>query len=68
MRYFSPVAEVPFCGHATIALAVALAEKHGPGARNFFTRSGPVMVDTNRDEDGLLRVSPQCPASHLGAG
>ena len=26
-----PVAEVPFCGHATIAPAVALAERAGPG-------------------------------------
>ena len=25
VRYFSPEAEVPFCGHATIAAAVALA-------------------------------------------
>ena len=31
IRYFSPVAEVPFCGHATIATAVALAERDGPG-------------------------------------
>src|SRR5215210_1201970 len=30
VRYFSPQAEVPFCGHATIAAAVALAERDGP--------------------------------------
>src|SRR3954452_17869281 len=29
VRYFSPEAEVPFCGHATIAAAVALAERDG---------------------------------------
>src|SRR4051794_11392731 len=29
VRYFSPEAEVPFCGHATIATGVALAERHG---------------------------------------
>ncbi len=29
MRYFSPRAEVAFCGHATIASAVALAERAG---------------------------------------
>jgi PhzF family phenazine biosynthesis protein len=28
VRYFSPLAEVPFCGHATIASGIALAE-HG---------------------------------------
>jgi PhzF family phenazine biosynthesis protein len=31
VRYFSPRAEVPFCGHATIATAVAHAERHGAG-------------------------------------
>jgi PhzF family phenazine biosynthesis protein len=31
VRYYSPLAEVPFCGHATIATAVAHAERHGPG-------------------------------------
>jgi PhzF family phenazine biosynthesis protein len=29
VRYFSPESEVPFCGHATIALGAALAEKYG---------------------------------------
>ena len=27
VRYFSPLAEVPFCGHATIATGVALGER-----------------------------------------
>ena len=27
VRYFSPLAEVPFCGHATIASAVAHADR-----------------------------------------
>ena len=31
VRYFSPEAEVPFCGHATIATGVALAERDGAG-------------------------------------
>lgn len=30
VRYFSPESEVPFCGHATIALGAALAKEHGP--------------------------------------
>ena len=29
VRYFSPETEIPFCGHATIALAAALGEAHG---------------------------------------
>ncbi|WP_411358267.1 MULTISPECIES: PhzF family phenazine biosynthesis protein [unclassified Pseudidiomarina] len=31
VRYFSPEVEVDFCGHATIALGAALAQKHGTG-------------------------------------
>ncbi|NIJ04927.1 PhzF family phenazine biosynthesis isomerase [Frigoribacterium faeni] len=53
-RYFSPIAEVPFCGHATIATAVALAERRGPGAFRFETAVGPVVIDTTRD--GATRV------------
>lgn len=30
-RYFAPQSEVPFCGHATIALGAALARRLGPG-------------------------------------
>jgi PhzF family phenazine biosynthesis protein len=38
--YFSPLVEVPFCGHATIAAAVALAERHGPGTLRLVTAAG----------------------------
>ncbi len=31
VRYFAPELEVPFCGHATIALGAALALAHGDG-------------------------------------
>src|SRR6476660_4673346 len=52
IRYFSPLAEVPFCGHATIATAVAVAERDGPGELTLTTASGPVAVTTRRDADG----------------
>ncbi len=42
IRYFSPLAEVPFCGHATIATAVAYAERHGPGELALQTAAGLV--------------------------
>ena len=48
VRYFSPEAEVPFCGHATIAAAVALAERDGPGQVVFHTTAGAVPVVTRR--------------------
>jgi len=31
VRYFSPLVEVPFCGHATIALGAQLAKQFGTG-------------------------------------
>src|SRR3954451_1121415 len=49
VRYFSPKAEVPFCGHATVAAAVALAERIGPGELVFATRAGTVPVEVTEE-------------------
>jgi PhzF family phenazine biosynthesis protein len=57
IRYFSPLAEVPFCGHATVATAVALAERDGPGEIVLQTREGPVPVRTRRDGDGRIAAT-----------
>ncbi|CAL9344095.1 MULTISPECIES: PhzF family phenazine biosynthesis isomerase [unclassified Streptomyces] len=56
IRYFSPKAEVPFCGHATVAAAVALAERQGPGPLLFATQAGPVPVDVT-EKDGAVRAT-----------
>ncbi|TCC39992.1 PhzF family phenazine biosynthesis isomerase [Kribbella capetownensis] len=53
IRYFSPRAEVPFCGHATVATAVALAERVGPGELVFSTQAGLVPVVVEESPDGL---------------
>ncbi|MDP4510792.1 PhzF family phenazine biosynthesis protein [Nonomuraea turcica] len=45
IRYFSPLAEVAFCGHATIATSVALGERIGPGTVHLATQAGPVPVE-----------------------
>lgn len=63
VRFFSPLAEVAFCGHATIALAVALAERVGPGSLALTTPTGPVAVST-AVEDGTLRATLTSPPSH----
>lgn len=47
VRYFSPLAEVPFCGHATIAAAVADAHQSGPRTLHLTTRAGAVEVTTS---------------------
>lgn len=64
VRYFSPVAEVPFCGHATIAAAVALAERDGPSTFVFHTVAGRVAVDT-RMQDGQLSATLTSVAAHV---
>ncbi len=44
IRYFSPLAEVSFCGHATIASGVALGEDVGEGEYILETSVGQVPV------------------------
>jgi PhzF family phenazine biosynthesis protein len=53
VRYFSPISEVPFCGHATIATAVAIAEREGPGTVRFATPIGEIVIETRDDGNGL---------------
>lgn len=57
VRYFSPAIEVPFCGHATIATAVALARRDGPGERVLKTAAGDVAVRTQADGDGAITAT-----------
>ncbi|WP_042420966.1 PhzF family phenazine biosynthesis isomerase [Streptacidiphilus anmyonensis] len=54
IRYFSPLAEVDFCGHATVATAVALADRLGTGPLVFTTNAGEITLDTGREtvDDG----------------
>lgn len=57
VRYFSPTTEVPFCGHATVATAVALAERLGAGDLLFSTPAGEVPVSVAADASGTLRAT-----------
>jgi len=45
VRYFAPLLEVPFCGHATIALGVALAKKFGSGTFHLTLNDTTISVD-----------------------
>ncbi|HWK46042.1 MAG TPA: PhzF family phenazine biosynthesis protein [Stellaceae bacterium] len=49
VRYFSPETEVPFCGHATIALGAALALKHGDGVFPLTLNHATITVEGRRD-------------------
>jgi PhzF family phenazine biosynthesis protein len=66
VRYFSPEAEVPFCGHATIATAVALAERDGAGPRVFHTQAGLVPIET-QGEPGAVTATLTSVAPHTEA-
>jgi PhzF family phenazine biosynthesis protein len=57
VRYFAPAIEVPFCGHATVAAAVAVAERTGPGELVFETPAGTVPVAVAAGRDGVLRAT-----------
>ena len=64
VRYFSPEQEVPFCGHATIASAVALAERSPADELIFHTPAGFVSIATFQNDDGervaeLTSVAPR---------
>jgi PhzF family phenazine biosynthesis protein len=62
IRFYSPEAEVAFCGHATIATGVALGEAGGDGTYRLTTAIGevPVTVRTRdgRREASLVSVEP----------
>ena len=49
VRYFSPESEVPFCGHATIALGAALAMRDGEGVFALALNEANITVEGRRD-------------------
>ena len=59
VRYFSPLVEVPFCGHATVASAVALGRT---GALRFHTPAGLVEIAAT---PGISRDLAERLKSHL---
>jgi PhzF family phenazine biosynthesis protein len=63
VRYYSPEAEVSFCGHATIATGVVLGENSGDGTYRLATPVGIVPVTVcQRDgnyEASLTSVEPR---------
>lgn len=52
LRFFSPLAEVAFCGHATIATSVALADAGMAGPYRFDTMAGEIRVVTTTEPEG----------------
>lgn len=53
VRYFAPQLEVPFCGHATIALGAALGERFGEGTYTLFLNDSTITVRAFRSGNGM---------------
>jgi len=60
VRYFAPQSEVPFCGHATIALGAALAMQHGDGVFPLTLNHAQITVEGRR-EGGVVAAALQSP-------
>ncbi len=60
VRYFSPESEVPFCGHATIALGAALAMQHGDAVFPLHLNHADITVEGRR-EGAALSAALQSP-------
>ncbi len=52
-RYFAPEMEVPFCGHATIALGAVLAMQNGSGVFDLTLNEAQISVEGHQDGDRL---------------
>ena len=61
VRYYAPVCEVPFCGHATIALGAALGAQEGAGTFALNLRDTDISVEAMQvgDEWHAALQSPQ---------
>ena len=60
VRYFSPESEVPFCGHATIALGAALALDQGDGVFALVLNDAHITVE-GHSSNGRLSAVLQSP-------
>jgi len=60
VRYFAPETEVPFCGHATIALGAALALQHGDGVFALSLNHADITVEGRR-EGTMIAAALQSP-------
>jgi PhzF family phenazine biosynthesis protein len=62
VRYFAPEMEVPFCGHATIALGAALGERFGEGKYKLVLNQSEISV--RAEKSGKVMVATlQSPAT-----
>ena len=61
VRYFAPEIEVPFCGHATIALGAALGERFGEGEYKLVLNQSEISVRAERSAEGKFTATLYSP-------
>ncbi|MFK7763724.1 MAG: PhzF family phenazine biosynthesis protein [Roseobacter sp.] len=66
VRYFSPESEVPFCGHATIALGAALGQRYGAGRFALRLNDTAITVDADVTDEGVF-ATLSSPPTHSRA-
>ncbi|MEE9336065.1 MAG: PhzF family phenazine biosynthesis protein [Granulosicoccaceae bacterium] len=66
VRYFAPESEVPFCGHATIALGAALSMKNGTGVYTLQLNEAEITVEGFM-QSGEYSAALQSPPTHSKA-
>ncbi|WP_198368988.1 PhzF family phenazine biosynthesis protein [Roseomonas rosulenta] len=67
VRYFAPAMEVPFCGHATIALGAALARQAGEGVHRLLLNEAEITVEGRREGGHLIATLVSPPTWHEAA-
>jgi PhzF family phenazine biosynthesis protein len=67
VRYFSPESEVPFCGHATIALGAALALRYGDGVFALSLNQAEITVEGRRDGEMIAAALQSPPTRSMAA-
>ena len=60
VRFFSPESEVPFCGHATIALGAAITLMHGNGVFALTLNHADITVEGRRN-GAIIAAALQSP-------
>lgn len=67
VRYFAPTIEVPFCGHATIALGALFAVRLGDGVRRLLLNTSDIMVEGFSREGAMGAILRSPPATSRAA-
>jgi PhzF family phenazine biosynthesis protein len=63
VRYFAPQTEVPFCGHATIALGAALGERFGENTYKLYLNDSQITVRAEKSAEGKVTATLQSPGT-----